>query len=344
MNRGLVFGKFMPLHRGHIRIINESATLCDHLDIVISYSDAVQKELLQTMGVNREINKKHILRWMRETYKELNHISVYLVDESDIPSFPLGWPQWANRVIKTIGHSPDFIFSSEKEHIVSEQYFPNSKHMLIDSNRINVPISATQMREEGIYRHWEYLAGICRPFFVFKVAIVGTESTGKTTLCRYLAKHYATSWVSEIGKEYVYDYCGGSEDNLMFEDYGRMALFHKLAEEKAYRNSNKLTILDTEGIVTQYYCRLYEGKSDPVTDSLIKNRQDYDLWIHLPPDVEWVDDGLRSMGDPEQRHRNDALLRKMLAEYGINQYYSLAGNYNDRLKQAIALIDLKMNN
>lgn len=36
-----------------------------------------------------------------------------------------------------------------------------------------------------------------------KIAIIGPESTGKSSLCRQLAEHYQTSWVPEYAREYL---------------------------------------------------------------------------------------------------------------------------------------------
>jgi nicotinamide riboside kinase len=36
-----------------------------------------------------------------------------------------------------------------------------------------------------------------------KIAIIGPESTGKSTLCKQLAAHYGTAWVPEYAREYL---------------------------------------------------------------------------------------------------------------------------------------------
>ena len=36
-----------------------------------------------------------------------------------------------------------------------------------------------------------------------KVALIGPESTGKTTLCKQLAQHFKTEWVPEYASTYI---------------------------------------------------------------------------------------------------------------------------------------------
>lgn len=36
---------------------------------------------------------------------------------------------------------------------------------------------------------------------ILRIVLIGAESTGKTTLCIELARHYNTVWVAEFGRE-----------------------------------------------------------------------------------------------------------------------------------------------
>ena len=36
-----------------------------------------------------------------------------------------------------------------------------------------------------------------------RVALIGPESTGKSTLCHLLAEHYKTVWVPEFARDYI---------------------------------------------------------------------------------------------------------------------------------------------
>ena len=94
------------------------------------------------------------------------------------------------------------------------------------------------------------------------------------------------------------------------------------------RNANKVLIVDTEAIVTQYYSELYVGKNLPILNEVAK-LQDYDLHIYLEPDVAWVDDGMRVHGNQEVRDENNRKLKRMFDEAGVD-YVKVKGNYEER--------------
>jgi HTH-type transcriptional repressor of NAD biosynthesis genes len=285
----------------------------------------------------RRVDAKDILRGMQVTYRDVSHVKVHFLDESDLPLMPEGWEAWRDRVISVLGFAPDRVFAGNGRYVRPlREHFGASFH-IIDPERTGVPITTSRIRREGILRHWETLAGVCRPFFAKRVVLVGTESCGKTTLTRYLAKRYATSWVEEYSRTYAAEYLGGCEDTLRFEDYGRIAMGHKIAEERALRRANRVVFVDTEAVVTQYYCQIYEGRKHPVVEEIARD-QEYDLWLHLPPDVPWVSDGMRRLGDESLRRRNDELLLEMLASYGVRPV-TVPGSYNERLRGAIDQVE-----
>ena len=73
----------------------------------------------------------------------------------------------------------------------------------------------------------------------------------------------------------------------------------------------------------------------------IAKLQQFDLWLFLEPDVKWIDDGTRVFGEEEIRIRNNAWLKSILAEKGI-EYVSISGNYQERLEQAMVQVNKLM--
>jgi len=235
---------------------------------------------------------------------------------------------------KAIGKPINFVFSSEEsynEHF--KKNYPNAKHIIIDSGRKVVDISATELRKD-LYAHWDKLPNCVKPYFTKKVAIVGTESCGKSTLAKKLAKLYNTNLVEEVGRRY----CEKYSNNLTGEMFDSIAMEHFLEQEQKIGNSNKVIFVDTEAIVTQFYLNKYfPGKKSHLIEELTKI-QNYDLIIFLEPDVEWVEDGLRNDYQEEIRKKNNEEMKRMFEEKGI-KFVTINGNYSERFDQARKLID-----
>ncbi len=337
MTRGLVFGKFLPLHRGHLFLIATAATRCDELHIVISYLESDNKKLIAQFA-GRDITKSDQLSWLNEAFGGMDFIKIHLIDESKLPPYPHGWEAWATLVKSELRFEPELVFTSEPAYDTGlKKYFPQSTHVIVDPKRECVPISATKLVEGGMIKNWEYLAGPCRAFFARRVVMVGTESCGKSTLVRYMANLYATSWAEEYGREYVRNELSGHEDELTYEDFPRIAAGHWQVQAKAMRHANRIVFIDTDAIVTQYYCQAYTGKPHPAVEEFI-SRQRYDLVLFLEPDLTWVADGMRLMGDERQRIKNNETIKAMYRERGI-RYTPIAGSCQERLTKAIELTE-----
>ncbi|MEH7393369.1 AAA family ATPase [Bacillus sp. JJ1474] len=102
-------------------------------------------------------------------------------------------------------------------------------------------ISATNIREKGIFEYWDYIPDEVKTFFIKKVVILGTESCGKSTLTRNLALIYNTTYVKEYGRDYC-EYLEGCDGIIIEEDYPMIAYGHKLKEYEAIKNANKIVL------------------------------------------------------------------------------------------------------
>src|SRR5690606_23106783 len=89
--------------------------------------------------------------------------------------------------------------------VASESYGPRlaaelgARFVPCDPGRSARTVSGTEVRADPL-RHWEMLPAPVRPYFVRRVAVVGAESTGKTTLAQALAAHHETVWVPEYAR------------------------------------------------------------------------------------------------------------------------------------------------
>lgn len=329
MGKGVGFygGKFIIPHIGHVYSIIYASSLVDKLYVLLMY-DGKEKGL-DYSNVGGYISKEQRLRWLKQITKDMPNVEVGIIESTK--SFS---EEDANKVINCIGKF-NYVFSSE---ILYSNYFkelyPFAEHIIIDKLRINYNISGSQLRKDGVYKHWEYIPLEVRPYFVKKVAILGTESSGKSTLTHHLAKMYNTNYIKEYGRTY-YDNLGGYETNI--KDFPLIAYQHVLEINKGLNNANKVLFIDTDAIITQNLCEAYEGKSLTVLDEIIK-LQEIDLYLVLKPDVDWVDDGTRIFGEDSERIRQYNSLIGKLNKFNI-RYIEIEGDYLDRIYKSKKEVD-----
>ena len=267
------------------------------------------------------------------------HIQVRVLDESDIPVYPEGWQEWSKRMREVVCAPIDAFFVGDLSYSETlASYFPEAKVELFDPSRTRYPISATEIRK-NILGNWHYILGAARPFFAKKVLIAGTESCGKTTLTKCLAKLYNPSWSEEVGRYYARDYLGNDETIYTDEDFGRIAHIQYEQDYHALRSANKVCFFDTDATYTDYFSELYMGHRNELVEKYIDHTR-YDRLFYLMPDVRWVADGQRLNGDEDRRRiLNDRLLQ-MYRDYGFGDKITIiSGDYNARLHKAIQLVD-----
>src|SRR5438105_15460655 len=80
--------------------------------------------------------------------------------------------------------------------------WPLAKSVSEKRRRCDAP-SSWQLLSSTLRTKAPDLAPNVRACLVKRVAIVGAESTGKTTLAEELARHFDTVWVPEYGREYT---------------------------------------------------------------------------------------------------------------------------------------------
>lgn len=335
---GVYFGKFLPPHRGHLTAILNAATKVQKLYVVVSDNVERSKRICTESNIP-EINVNLRIQWLSQELIDMPHIKVVKLDESNIPEYPNGWPMWSELMKEAVKEEINIFFCGEQEYVEKlEEYFPNAKVDLFDPMRTTYNISATEIRSNPI-KHWDHILGPARPFFTKKILIAGSESCGKTTLTKSLAKLYHTSWSEEVGRYYAQRFLGGNEEIFTTQDFSRIA--HQQVEQdyEALRCANKLCFFDTDATITQYYSILYMGERNAQVEACV-DPDKYDVVFLLKPDVEWVSDGQRLNGDQERREKLHQGLKHMYIERGFeNKIIEVGGNYNQRLNTIIDYIN-----
>lgn len=324
MVKGFVFGKFLPFHKGHAAMIAFALQHCDALTVLVCSSD---RETIP--GAVRQ-------QWIAETFTgrpELT-VRVFEYDEAVLPN--------SSAASKEISKVWAGVFSDLlPDHTVlvtSEPYgdyvagYMGIRHIIFDRERVNVPVSATGIRAD-LPAHWSFLPDSVRPFFVYKVVILGTESTGKTTLTRDLSRHFGCSMVPEAGRDLI-----NNSNVFNIEDLYRVASAHASNIRRAVQGNSYLVIIDTDIHTTQAYCRYAFGKELAVSDDIYADNR-ADLYLYLNNDVPHEQDGTRL--SEEDRNVLEQFHRQVLADHSM-EVVEISGGWSARFAGAVAAIQLLM--
>jgi len=185
-----------------------------------------------------------------------------------------------------------------------------------------------------------------------KIVVVGPESTGKSTLCQQLAEHYHTLWCPEYAREYLLkhgmDY---SYDDLLTIAKGQIGLEEETemgvrsrepgADSRLTIHDSRLLFIDTNMYVMKVWCEFVFGKCHDYILDQIKKRQ-YDLYLLCNVDLPWIKDELREYPDLDTREKLYYIYKEIMVNQPV-PWVDISGNYEERLKKAIAATDTLLN-
>ena len=318
MKRGLVIGKFIPLHQGHIALIRFAASQCDELILSMTYA------------VNDPIPGPLRFEWIKEEFKANKNIRPEITpDDFDDESIPLSQrlPRWAEFLSKRFGKI-HVIFSSEEYGDSLAEYL-GVVHVSFDHDRKLFPVSATLIREKP-FRYWDFIALPARSYFVKKICFYGPESTGKSTLAKRMAEIYHTEFVPEVSREII------DSNDFSVEDIVRIGHAQTERVQMKTKSANKLLFCDTDLITTEIYCRHYLKEVPSILFDLEKMIT-YDRYFLFDTSVPWVADGLRDLGD--RRDEMFEVFRNELEKRKI-EYEIIQGSFTEREAQVITKMDI----
>jgi nicotinamide mononucleotide transporter PnuC len=198
--RGVIIGKFWPFHAGHQYLCEQAAKHCDELYLILCHR-------------SYHFPSKDIrLHWIRSTLP-----FAYCAAILDIYD-PLDSELWALLTKAWCGFSPDVVFTSESYGEVWAKCL-GCRHVMIDLNRLEVPVSGTMIREnlydcllltantkkkegrnylQALDTCWKYLPTVVKHYFTKQVVIISekeqwsdnNESYSSLELCSELSAYF----------------------------------------------------------------------------------------------------------------------------------------------------------
>ena len=173
-----------------------------------------------------------------------------------------------------------------------------------------------------------------------KIVLFGPESTGKSSLAKFLASHYKTYYVEEFARQYLQEKWDNFGKICEKQDLIPIAEGQIKNENIMSKKANRVLFCDTDLLTTAVYSRLYfNGFCDAELDKFSKHNY-YDLYLLMDIDIEWVKDDLRDR--PNERAELFNVFKNALIENNKN-YMIVSGNFEKRKQTSINFIDNFLN-
>jgi len=166
---------------------------------------------------------------------------------------------------------------------------------------------------------------------IIRIAIVGPECTGKSTLSEQLADHYKTRFAPELAREYI----GKLQRPYTIEEIVIIAKEQMRTEDEIALQVSGILICDTNLVVTKIWAEFkYHTCPSWITENIRERK--YGLHLLTNTDIPWQADPQRE--HPNQREELFELYKKELQAEKV-PFKIISGKPGERLKRAIDAID-----
>jgi HTH-type transcriptional repressor of NAD biosynthesis genes len=352
-DHALIVGKFFPPHVGHEYLVRTALEFSRRVTVLVL---AASSEPLP-MALRAQ--------WLRQCFPDTADLRVVAAlddvpvdyDDEAIWRAHVDVMRRALRGDAAVHDEPerpvDVVFSSEEYGETLARWF-GARHVCLDRGRALHPVSATAIRRD-LTGCWMSLPAPVRAGLALRVALVGAESTGTTTLARDLRDALRarggvwarTEWVPEYGREYsvnllavarAHDPAARPEDAVWTEeDFVAIAGEQNRREDAAARQGGPVLLCDTDAMATAIWHERYLGTRsasvERVADAMAP-RALYLLTDHA--DVPFEDDGLRD-GEHLRAWMNTRFAAVLRA--GRTPWHLVSGSPDARLRLALRHID-----
>ena len=314
---GMVLGKFLPPHRGHLFLVEFARRRVDRLYVVVGTLQA------------EPIPGERRFDWMRQLCPDC--IVLHLTDENpqqpeEHPDF---WGIWERSLKRLLPEPVDFVFASESygtplAAVLGAEFFP------CDIPRSTVPISGTAVRQNPA-GNWAFLPSPAQAYYRRRICLFGPESCGKSTLAAQLADHFGGSLVPEFARIYLEELGRDPvESDMPLIARGQIAL-----QKKLEATAGPWLFCDTDALATCIWQEFLFGRRDPLLEELAA-APSCELTLLCDIDLPWVADPVRYL--PEDRAAFLATCQARLDAAG-RPWRLVSGQGEERLRNAIAAIE-----
>jgi len=143
---------------------------------------------------------------------------------------------------------------------------------------------------------------------MLKIIVTGPESSGKTTLCKALSKHFNLLFSKEYAREYL---------EKLNSNYNQDDLL-KIAKEQL-QAENGMQLLDTDLITIKIWSEYkYESCDSWILAQIEKQKSENRFYLLCNPDIPWEADQQRE--NPNDREELFEIYKKEIASLGHDYF------------------------
>jgi len=143
---------------------------------------------------------------------------------------------------------------------------------------------------------------------MLKIIVTGPESSGKTTLCKELSKHFKIPFTKEFAREYL---------DVLNRDYNQDDLL-KIAKGQL-QAENGIQLLDTDLITLKIWSKYKYGSCDKwILNQVEKQKSEKRFYLLCKPDIPWEADPQRE--NPNGREELFEIYKKEIESLGHDYF------------------------
>ncbi|WP_064608861.1 ribonuclease M5 [Streptobacillus moniliformis] len=172
---GIIFGKFIPLHMGHLNFIRYASKEVDKLHVLLCVERNRDLKLLINSSLPKILTENDRMYYLKKELEMFANVEIHVLREEGIAYYPNGWSEWTDRVIKFLKDNNikiNTVFTNEIEDKNNyEKFFVNnevfSKELDVhftDPERFEYNVSSTKIRN-NFEKYKRYLPKSLQDFF-----------------------------------------------------------------------------------------------------------------------------------------------------------------------------------
>lgn len=159
-----------------------------------------------------------------------------------------------------------------------------------------------------------------------RIALLGPESSGKSTLAAALAERLDATCVPEYARDYIY----GLNLCYTYEDVCHIAEQNR----REWQDAEGLTFFDTDSIITRVWLDVEFGQHPEWLDEM----PPMDYYLLCFPDTEAVPEPIRTNASPEARMHYFEVYQEEVRKTG-RPYGVVSGLGESRLQAALSILE-----